>query len=99
MAAKEPHHGLTSAVFEVRVLGFLGLGVVTLGAIFCLPLLPQALSYHAFADDRTMLGVPNFLNVGLEQPTRVALEAARCRTDQALVLLSRGGPGELPPLG
>ena len=68
MAAKEPHHGLTSAAFEVRVLGFLGLGVVTLGAIFCLPLLPQDLGYHAFADDRTMLGVPNFLNVASNLP-------------------------------
>src|SRR5262249_29426249 len=43
-------------------------GVVTLGAIFCLPLLPQDLSYHAFADDRTMLGVPNFLNVASNLP-------------------------------
>src|SRR5882724_9477744 len=35
---------------------------------------------------------------GLEQAALVALQAARRRTDQALVLLCRGGHGKLPPL-
>jgi hypothetical protein len=55
--------GLSRAAFEARVLGFLALAVVALGLTFCLPPIPQDWSYHAFADGRTMLGVPNFLNV------------------------------------
>jgi hypothetical protein len=54
---------LTAAAFEARVLGFIALGIVALGGTFCLPPLPQDTSYHAFADQRTMLGVPHLLNV------------------------------------
>jgi len=57
------HHGYGLAGFESRVLGFLALGIVTLAGVFCLPPFPQDRSYHAFADGRTILGVPNFLNV------------------------------------
>jgi hypothetical protein len=60
--------GPRSAAFEVRVLGFVGLGIVALGFVFCLPPIPQDPSYHAFADDRTMLGVSNFLNVASNLP-------------------------------
>jgi hypothetical protein len=63
MAPKDPHSGSTPAAVETRVLGFLGLGIVMLGIVFCLPPIPQDPNYHAFADGRTMLGVPNFLNV------------------------------------
>jgi hypothetical protein len=63
MAPKSPQSGLTPWAFETRVLGFLALAVFVLGVDFCLPPIPQDRSYHAFADDRTMLGVPNFLNV------------------------------------
>jgi hypothetical protein len=63
MKPEEPRPSLTPAAFEARVLGFLGLGIVALGVVFCLPPIPQDPQYHAFADDRTMLGVPNFLNV------------------------------------
>ena len=59
----DSRRGLTPAAFEARVLGFIALGIVALGFIFCLPPIPQDQGYHAFADDRTMLGVPNFLNV------------------------------------
>jgi hypothetical protein len=55
--------GLSQSAFEARALSFIALGVVTLGLTFCLPPIPQDLSFHAFADGRTMLGVPNFLNV------------------------------------
>ena len=59
-----PEHSKPPAdASETRVLGFLGLAIVTLGAVFCLPPIPQDQNYHAFADGRTMLGVPNFLNV------------------------------------
>jgi len=60
---EDSHGGLTPAAFEARILGFIGLGIVGLGSLFCLPPIPQDQSYHAFADERTMLGVPNFLNV------------------------------------
>jgi hypothetical protein len=63
MGPKGSQKGLTQAAFERRALGFIGLAVVALGLAFCLPPIPQHQGYHAFADDRTMLGVPNFLNV------------------------------------
>jgi hypothetical protein len=55
--------GLTRTAFEARVLGFIALSIATLGVVFCLPTHPQDPNYHAFADGRPMLGVPNFLNV------------------------------------
>src|SRR6516162_11899469 len=61
-------HGLTPAAFEARVLGFIALGIAALGIIFCLPPIPQDQNYHVFADDRTILGVPNFLNVASNLP-------------------------------
>jgi hypothetical protein len=39
-----------------------------LGIDFCLPPIPQDISYHAFADERTILGIPNFLNVASNLP-------------------------------
>ena len=63
MEPGEAANRLTRAEFETRVLAFIGLGIVALGFVFCLPPIPQDQSYHAFADDRTMVGIPNFLNV------------------------------------
>jgi hypothetical protein len=68
MGSSHSQRGLTSAAFEARVLGFLGLGIVALASIFCLPPIPQDPGYHIFADDRTMLGVPNLLNVASNLP-------------------------------
>jgi hypothetical protein len=68
MGPKDSPDGRSPAAFEDRVLGFLGLGIVALGVVFCLPPIPQDPGYHAFADDRTMLGVPNFLNVASNLP-------------------------------
>ena len=68
MGLDDSRNNLTPAAFEARVLGFLGLGIVAIGLTFCLPPIPQDLSYHTFADDRTMLGVPNFLNVASNLP-------------------------------
>jgi hypothetical protein len=68
MGPKEPPDGLSLAVFQTRVLGFIGLAIVALGCIFCLPPIPQDQGYHGFADDRTMLGVPNLLNVASNLP-------------------------------
>jgi hypothetical protein len=71
MGAEQGRAGLTPAELEARALGFLGLGIVGLGGVFCLPPIPQMQSYHAFADARTMLGVPNFLNVASNLPFAV----------------------------
>src|SRR5262249_21220123 len=60
--------GLTPTALEARVLGLLGLAIVGLGSVFFLPPIPQDPTYHVFADDRTMLGVPNFLNVASNLP-------------------------------
>jgi hypothetical protein len=59
---------LTPQSFQARVLGILACGLVALGIDFCLPPLPQDISYHAFADERMFLGVPNFLNVASNLP-------------------------------
>jgi hypothetical protein len=61
-------NNLTPVQREARVLAFLGLGIVALGIVFCVPPIPQDLDYHNFADDRTTLGVPNFLNVASNLP-------------------------------
>ena len=45
------------------VLIFLGLMAASLGALLLLPPIAQDQSYHRFADERTLLGVPNFWNV------------------------------------
>jgi hypothetical protein len=68
MAPKSPQGGLTPLAYETRVLGFIALAVVALGIDFSLPPIPQDPGYHAFADDRTILGVPNFLNVASNLP-------------------------------
>lgn len=41
----------------------LALAVVATVAVSLLPAVPQAPTYHRFADDRTLLGIPNALNV------------------------------------
>jgi hypothetical protein len=68
MGPKDSHTGLTPAAFQARVLGFIAFGIFALGVDFCLPPIPQDQHYHTFADDRTMLGVPNFLNVASNLP-------------------------------
>jgi hypothetical protein len=41
----------------------LGFTVLSALAALLLPAMPQPLDYHDFADDRTMLGIPNFMDV------------------------------------
>ncbi len=49
--------------FALRVLPVVVLGVAAVSVLLALPPLPQPKSYHAFADQRTLLGVPHCLNV------------------------------------
>jgi hypothetical protein len=53
------------AVTERRrpILLFLGLTAASLAALLLLPPILQDQSYHRFADERTLLGIPNFWNV------------------------------------
>ena len=67
-ASDKPSHGLKRTGFENRVLAIVGLGIAGLAFVFLLPPIPQGPSYHAFADDRTLLGVPNLLNVASTLP-------------------------------
>lgn len=53
-------------------------------AAFALPAMPQPLSYHQFADCRSLFGVANFLNVVSNLPFLIA-------GTWGLVLISRGG--------
>jgi hypothetical protein len=45
------------------ILVFCGLMAVSLAGLLLLPPIPQDQSYHQFADQRTILGIPNFWNV------------------------------------
>jgi hypothetical protein len=45
------------------VLVFLGLTAASLAALLLLPPILQDQSYHSFADERTLFGIPNFWNV------------------------------------
>ncbi|HEX6638990.1 MAG TPA: hypothetical protein VF033_15145 [Steroidobacteraceae bacterium] len=50
----------------------LSITIACLIAAVALPAMPQPLSYHAFADCRTLFGVANFFNVGSNLPFLVA---------------------------
>jgi hypothetical protein len=56
--------GLTGAIRSRPLVFLFGLAAVSLAALFLLvPPVPQSQIYHGFADQRTLLGVPNFWNV------------------------------------
>jgi hypothetical protein len=63
MGSEDGRNSLSPLAYESRVLGFLAWAIVGLGIVFCVPPIPQDPRFHAFADDRTFFGVPNFLNV------------------------------------
>ena len=56
------------------------------------PIIPQSQSYHAFADQRTLLGIPNFWNVISNVPFVVigAIGWLRFRDDPATFVLFTG---------
>src|ERR1700735_20838 len=54
---------LDSAQRNRRIWIVLGLMVASLGGLLLVPPIPQDQTYHQFADQRTLLGTPNFWNV------------------------------------
>src|SRR5215813_303670 len=48
---------------NLPILAFSGLTAVSLAGLLLLPPIPQDQSYHQFADQRTIFGIPNFWNV------------------------------------
>ena len=70
----------------------LGAMAVTLAALLLVPVIPQDQSYHQFADQRTLLGVPNFWNVVSNLPFIVigAIGLAQFHRDPVTVVLFGG---------
>lgn len=46
-----------------RLFAIAGITLATIAGMLALPPIPQTQDYHRFADQRTFLGIPNFLNV------------------------------------
>lgn len=77
---------------NLSMLLFVGLVVASLAALPLLPAIPQDQSYHQFADERTILGIPNFWNVVSNLPF-LAVGAAglrRFRGDRAAAVFFLG---------
>jgi len=77
---------------NLPVLAFFSLMAISLGGLLLLPPIPQDQSYHEFADQRTILGVPNFWNVVSNLPF-LAVGAAglrRFRDNPATVVFFLG---------
>ncbi len=72
--ARRQRGRMTRGVRRVTIGGWLLAGVSAVLAIaaFVVPAMPQPLSYHAFADCRTIFGLPNFFNVVSNLPFLVA---------------------------
>jgi hypothetical protein len=94
--AAEPlaHRGARSAASKVRgpVLLLAGLGLASAAVLAAMPPITQDPHYHAFADTRSLLGVPNFWNVVSNLPF-MAVGAAglvRFRREPTLAVLFCG---------
>src|SRR5271156_3659257 len=77
---------------SLLVVVLLGLMSASLAGLFLLPPIPQDQSYHQFADQRAILGIPNFWNVVSNLPF-LAVGAAglwRFRDDPATIVLFLG---------
>lgn len=74
------------------VLILIGLMVVSFAGLLLLPAIPQDQAYHLFADQRTLLGIPNFWNVVTNIPFVVvgAVGLAQFRYDAAMIVLFLG---------
>ena len=83
---------LGSARPNLAVVTLSGLMAASLAGLLLLPSIPQDQSYHQFADQRTMFGIPNFWNVVSNLPF-LAVGAAglwRFRDDAATVVFFLG---------
>jgi hypothetical protein len=82
-----------SARHNLPLIVFLAVMALSLAALLLLvPPIPQSQDYHQFADQRTLLGIPNFWNVVSNLPF-AAIGAAglwRYRDDPATVILFSG---------
>src|SRR5262252_6567055 len=70
----------------------LGAMAVTLAALLLVPVIPQEQSYHQFADQRALLGMPNFWNVVSNLPFIVigAIGLAQFHRDAVTLVLFGG---------
>src|SRR5215472_17342126 len=69
-----------------------GLTAISLTGLALLPKIPQDQAYHLFADQRTLIGIPNFWNVVSNIPFVAvgALGLARYRNNIATIVLFLG---------
>lgn len=77
---------------NLPVLVLSGMAAASLAGLLLLPPIPQDQSYHQFADDRTIFGIPNFWNVVSNLPF-LAVGAAglrRFRNDPATIVFFLG---------
>ena len=83
---------LGSAKRNRHVVIFVGVMAASLVALLLLPPIPQDQGYHQFADQRTLLGVPNFWNVVSNIPFIAvgALGLRQFHRDPAIILLFLG---------
>jgi hypothetical protein len=77
---------------NLPVIIFLAVMAASLAALLLVPPFPQDPNYHQFADQRTLLGIPNFWNVVSNLPFVVigAIGLARYRDDPATIVLFAG---------
>jgi hypothetical protein len=75
-----------------RVIGLLIVMIASLFGLLLLPPIPQDQNYHDFADQRTLLGIPNFWNVVSNFPFILVGAAGLwpLRRDPAIVILFLG---------
>jgi hypothetical protein len=74
------------------VVALSGIMAASLAGLSLLPVIPQDQGYHVFADQRTLLGVPNFWNVVSNMPF-IAIGTVglwRFRNDPAIIVLFLG---------
>ena len=71
---------------------FIGLTAASLAGLLLLPAIPQDRAYHLFADQRALLGIPNFWDVVSNIPFVVvgAVGLAQFRDDAAMIVLFLG---------
>src|SRR5262245_44675773 len=77
---------------NIPVVIFLVVMVASLAALLLVPAIPQNQDYHQFADQRTLLGIPNFWNVVSNLPFIVigAIGLIRHRDNPATIVLFAG---------